>query len=76
MPVMSGDETLARMREIKSDVPVILSSGFDQVEAMRRFEGKGLAGFLQKPYRAGILVEMVARVIAESARAGRPAVAE
>jgi len=32
-------------------VPVILGSGFGQEEALQRFSGKGLAGFLQKPYR-------------------------
>ena len=30
---------------------------------MRRFAGKGLAGFLQKPYRAGTLVETIQRIV-------------
>jgi len=59
MPVMSGEETLMRMREIRAEIPVILSSGFDEAEAARRFEGKGLAGFLQKPYDAATLARMV-----------------
>ena len=29
---------------------VILSSGFNETDATRHFEGRGLAGFLQKPY--------------------------
>jgi PAS domain S-box-containing protein len=66
MPVMSGEETLVRMKEIRSDVPVILSSGYNEVEAVRRFQGKGLAGFLQKPYRAAALVEKVNEVIAQA----------
>jgi PAS domain S-box-containing protein len=63
MPVMSGEETLARMKAVRADIPIILSSGFNEVQAVRRFEGKGLAGFLQKPYRAGALVEMIQHVV-------------
>jgi hypothetical protein len=35
------------------------------VEAVRRFTGKGLAGFLQKPYTAAMLAETVKRITAE-----------
>jgi two-component system cell cycle sensor histidine kinase/response regulator CckA len=52
MPYMSGEEVLREMRVIAPSVKVLLSSGFNQVEAIRRFTGKGLAGFLQKPYSA------------------------
>ncbi len=65
MPVMGGEETLAQMQAIRGDVPIILSSGFDQVQAVRRFEGKGLAGFLQKPYKAPALIEKVGGAIAQ-----------
>ena len=47
MPVMSGEEVLAKLRTIKPDVPVILLSGFDEAEAMR-FAASEAAGFLQK----------------------------
>jgi two-component system cell cycle sensor histidine kinase/response regulator CckA len=59
MPVMSGEETLSRLRALCSDIPVILSSGFNEAEAMRRFEGKGLAGFIQKPYTVSALAEKI-----------------
>ena len=64
MPVMSGEETLGHMQAIRSDVPIVLTSGFDEVRAVRRFEGKGLAGFLQKPYKAASLIEKIAGAIA------------
>src|SRR5262249_12246911 len=41
MPVMSGEETFREPRAIKPDVRVILSSGYNEVEAVRRFTGKG-----------------------------------
>lgn len=58
MPVMSGEETLHRLTAIRPDVLVIASSGYNEVEALRRF-GQGVKGFLQKPYRAAQLAEKV-----------------
>ena len=59
MPVMSGEEALERIREIRPDVPVLLSSSFSEVEAVRRFQDRGLSGFLQKPYTATALARKV-----------------
>src|SRR5690242_15920579 len=50
MPVMSGEETFRKLRGIRPDIKVILSSGYNEAEAIRSFSGKGLAGFVQKPY--------------------------
>lgn len=59
MPVMSGEETLRNLKLINPQVVVMLSSGFNEVEAIRRFTGKGLAGFIQKPYSMAELAERV-----------------
>ena len=59
MPVMSGEEALIRIREIRPDLPVLLSSGFSEAEALKRFANRGLAGFLQKPYTATALARKV-----------------
>jgi two-component system, cell cycle sensor histidine kinase and response regulator CckA len=64
MPVMSGEEALARIKALRPEVPVILSSGFSHAEAARRFTGHALAGFIQKPYKAADLAETVKDVIA------------
>ncbi len=50
MPVMDGMTTLPELLRINPDVKVILSSGFDREDAMKGFSGKGIAGFIQKPY--------------------------
>jgi PAS domain S-box-containing protein len=63
MPVMDGEEALAEIRRIDPSVPVILSSGFNEVEAIRRFTGKGLAGFIQKPYTAAVLAQKLEAVL-------------
>jgi PAS domain S-box-containing protein len=66
MPVMGGEETFRQMKTIRADVRVILSSGYNEAEAIRRFTGKGLAGFIQKPYSALTLTEKVRSVLQEA----------
>jgi PAS domain S-box-containing protein len=56
MPELSGEEAFDEIRRIKPDARVILSSGFSEHEATSRFAGKGLLGFLQKPYTSGALL--------------------
>jgi CheY-like chemotaxis protein len=50
MPGVDGVETLARLREIRPDVPVLVCSGFGDVEVEARFAGQEIAGFFAKPY--------------------------
>jgi PAS domain S-box-containing protein len=59
MPHMDGEATFSRLRQVREDVPVIISSGYSSQEAMDRFSGPGPAGFLQKPYRLDDLVAAV-----------------
>jgi signal transduction histidine kinase/ActR/RegA family two-component response regulator len=66
MPVMSGEEALREMQKIRPDVKIILSSGYSEAEAVQRFTGKGLAGFIQKPYTATQLAQSVKAVLART----------
>ncbi|MDX8396441.1 MAG: PAS domain S-box protein [Mariprofundaceae bacterium] len=50
MPRMNGEDCFSELRALKPDVSVILSSGYNEQDATSRFAGKGLAGFIQKPY--------------------------
>lgn len=59
MPKLSGEETLRQLRAIRPAVPVILSSGYNQIEATKKFVGKRLASFLQKPFTIGHLMAVV-----------------
>lgn len=63
MPVMGGEEALRRIQTIRADVPVVLTSGFNETEAVRRFAGKHLAGFLQKPFTAQQLAQAIQKAI-------------
>ncbi len=59
MPLMSGEETLRQLKAVRPDLPVILFSGYHEVEYEQRFAGKGLAGFIQKPFTAAHLAERI-----------------
>lgn len=63
MPHMDGEETYRELRRLRHDVRVILSSGYNQQEVISRFSGKGLAGFIQKPYRLAELKEKIRGVL-------------
>jgi PAS domain S-box-containing protein len=60
MPEMNGEETFREIRRVRGDVPVILTSGYNEIEATRRFTAKGLAGFLQKPFTPKELTQRLA----------------
>lgn len=59
MPGMNGHETYEGLHKINAQVPVIVSSGYDEQEVLRRFNGTGLVGFLKKPYNLVALLETV-----------------
>lgn len=63
MPVMGGEEAMDRIKGIRSDVPVIVSTGYGESEAVRHFAGKDTAGFLQKPFTVNQLLEAIAIVL-------------
>jgi FixJ family two-component response regulator len=70
MSMMSGEETFRYLRLIRPDVKVILSSGYNEVEAISRFTGKGLVGFIQKPYTSTRLAETIRAAFAQVAVQG------
>jgi len=63
MPGMDGPQTFENLRHIREDIRVILSSGYNEQEATERFADKGLAGFIQKPYRINELIDIIDEVL-------------
>jgi len=61
MPGLSGLETARRLREIRADLPVILSSGYS-VDLVQDSD-LGSFPFLQKPYDLARLVRLAAEVV-------------
>jgi CheY-like chemotaxis protein len=63
MPEMDGEEALIELRKIRSDVPVIVSSGYDEQNVSERLLGKGLSGFIQKPYRLASITAQLQKLL-------------
>jgi CheY-like chemotaxis protein len=63
MPHMDGEQTFREMRRLCPKIKIILCSGYNERETTQRFMGKGLAGFLQKPYTIAELREMLREVL-------------
>jgi two-component system, cell cycle sensor histidine kinase and response regulator CckA len=63
MPHVDGAETFRELRRMRPGVRVILSSGYNEQDVTQRFVGKGLAGFIQKPYQLSTLVAVLKEVL-------------
>jgi CheY-like chemotaxis protein len=70
MPFMDGEETFGRLRSIRPDVVVLLSTGFIVQERLDRMLSAGMAGFLRKPHRPAELVAHI-RAVLESVKLAR-----
>ena len=65
MPRMDGATAFMAMHKARPEIPVLLSSGYDPQEPGEDLMGKGLAGFIQKPYR---VKDLGAAVVAAMAK--------
>ena len=63
LPGISGQETLARIREVRSDLPCLLSSGQQFSEQALEEALRTKTGFLEKPYRARRLIEAIEELL-------------
>jgi CheY-like chemotaxis protein len=63
MPKMDGQACFKELHKINKNVTVILSSGYNEQDAISNFTHDGLAGFIQKPYRAETLEKIIRATI-------------
>lgn len=59
MPGMDGREVLQGIRQIRTDVRVLISSGYDEDDVTEGIAPADLAGFIQKPYQIETLAEIM-----------------
>jgi len=62
MPHMDGEQCFRELKKLDPNVNVIMSSGYNEQEVSQKFAGKGLAGFIQKPYKLSDLKEVIRKV--------------
>jgi two-component system, cell cycle sensor histidine kinase and response regulator CckA len=55
MPHLDGEQCFRELRQIAPELSVIMTSGYNEHEVTQKFVGKGLAGFMQKPYNVSEL---------------------
>lgn len=67
MPGLNGVEAFREIRLARPDVRVLLMSGYNEQTAVQRFTGKGLAGFIQKPFLANQLLRAIGEAISGGA---------
>jgi len=63
LPKLSGEEVFRKIRKIRPDVRILLSSGFNEQEVTEKFAGEGLSGFIQKPYRIQELLDKIHEIL-------------
>lgn len=63
MPELDGEETARRLQELHPDLPILLTSGYNEQATLGRFEDLKLSAFLQKPYHPRELMNLVRRVL-------------
>jgi len=65
MPHKNGAEVFQEVRKLNPKAKVILSSGYNEQDATQQFVGKGLAGFIQKPYASTDLIEQIKKIMSQ-----------
>ncbi len=63
MPGISGEQAFDLLRAIHPGVPILLASGYDEVEASARAGGRPFAGFIHKPFNLDRLLNAVSSAL-------------
>ncbi len=66
MPFMDGEEAFNRLRKIRPEIDVVLTTGFCEQERLERMMKAGLCGYLRKPFTNDELLITVNSVIERS----------
>ncbi|GFO69191.1 hypothetical protein GMLC_27700 [Geomonas limicola] len=64
MPTLDGEQTFQELRRIDPGVRVVISSGYHEQEVAQKFQGQGLAGVIQKPYKVTEMSRKLSEVLA------------
>ena len=64
MPHMTGGELIVRLRQVRADIPIILTSGFNDEVITPEESGKlGVSEYIRKPFSGATLARAVRKVL-------------
>jgi two-component system, cell cycle sensor histidine kinase and response regulator CckA len=67
MPRLDGEHTLRALHAAEAALPILLMSGFNEQATVERFVGRGLAGFIPKPFTVDLLAQRVREALEKTA---------
>lgn len=65
MPGMDGEQTYRAMRDLRADIPVLLTTGYALNDAAQRVLDLGVRGFIEKPWNLARISRALADVLAD-----------
>ena len=65
MPKMTGDVLAQKMLGIRPDIPIILSTGYNELISEKQARALGIKAFLQKPIQINRLSETISKALAK-----------
>jgi len=63
MPDMTGDKLAGKLRKIRSDIRIVLITGFSELISKEQAVSEGINGFLMKPVQLFDMAKMVRKVL-------------
>ena len=63
MPVMTGDRLVARLLDIRPDLPVVLCTGYSEHISEKKAKELGIREFIMKPLEMRGLAGIIRRVL-------------
>ena len=66
MPHLSGLEVFREIKLMSPDMKIVLFSGYNEQSATSQFNGKGLSGFIQKPFTYDTLVGVIKNALEDT----------
>jgi CheY-like chemotaxis protein len=64
MPLLDGEETFDRLRQIDPKAVVVLNTGFIEEARLAQMMSRGLAGFIRRPYQPAEAIAQIRAILA------------
>lgn len=63
MPEMSGVQMTSKMKDLKSEIPIIITTGYAEKQEEDLLEDSGVEAFIRKPFKQEKLLEIIRNLI-------------